>query len=85
MAFTTVSSSASSGTLLEADTSRKSLIIANSDANTLYVLLATGTASATNYSYLLAQNAQIELPFYTGKVVGVWSSAGSGKAMITSW
>jgi hypothetical protein len=48
MAITKVDSSTSSATLLSNDPYRQGFVIENSDANRLYVLLDSGTASATN-------------------------------------
>lgn len=82
MAVSAVASSTSSQTLLEAG-SRTSFIIENSDANRLYVLLADGTASASNYSFSLAQNENANVQGYQGKVTGIWAADGGGSAHLT--
>ncbi len=86
MAVSSVSSAASSTALLGPDTSRKSVIITNDDANRLYVLLEGGTASTTNYSFSLAQheNARLQGPEAWCQMVGIWGADGSGGARITT-
>ena len=85
MAITSVASAASSTALLAPEGSRKGLIVTNTDANTLYVLLDGGTASATNHSFQLAQNASSIIYGWTGAVVGLWAGDGSGVALLTTW
>lgn len=58
-------------------------IIENTDANRLYVLLDSGTASATNFSFSLAQNEKAGPLLYNGPVKGIWASDGDGAALIT--
>ncbi len=84
MAVTAVASAAAS-TLLLASGSNRNVIIENSDANALYVLLDSGTASATNKSFTLAQNANAFLDHYDGTIMGIWAADGSGSAHITSY
>jgi hypothetical protein len=84
MAVESVSSSATAVTL-SAATARTGLIVSNDDANRLYVLLDGGTASATNYSFSLAQNENAFIPHYSGPIKGIWASAGSGSARVTSF
>jgi gentisate 1,2-dioxygenase len=59
--------------------------IRNTDANTLYVLIGTGTVSATNHTVALASGDYFETPsFYNGEIItGVWAADGSGAALIT--
>lgn len=82
MAVTAVASAASNTSLL-APSSRSKVIIENSDANRLYVLLDEGTASATNFSFSLAQNENAEVLNYRGAIKGIWAADGSGSAHIT--
>lgn len=82
MPITTVASAASNTALL-APANRSKLIIENSDANRLYVLLDEGTASATNFSFSLAQNENAVIEGYRGAVKGIWAADGSGSAHIT--
>lgn len=86
MAVTAVASAASNTQLLAPDMGRKSVIICNDDANRLYVLLDGGTASATNYSFSLAQheNARLQGPEAQGEIRGIWASDGSGSALLTA-
>lgn len=86
MAVTVVASAASSTQLLAPDSARESVIICNDDANRLYVLLDSGTASATNYSFSLAQNenARLEGAEARGEIKGIWASDGSGNAYLTA-
>lgn len=85
MAVTAVASTTTSTQLLPVNSGRKVLIIENSDANALYVLLDGGTASASNKSFTLAQDANARIEGYGGEVTGVWAGDGSGSAHITHW
>ena len=85
MAFTTVASAASSTALLSPDGVRNGMVVTNTDANALYVLLDNGTCSATNHSFQLAQNASSVIYGWRGAVVGLWAGDGSGHAMLTTW
>jgi hypothetical protein len=63
--------------------------IFNDSTATLYVLLSDATVSSTNYTVALGQNVLYELPLhqnntvYAGRIVGIWTAAGSGAARIT--
>ncbi len=85
MAFSTVASAAPSTLLLSASNRRRKLLIANSDANKLYVLLGPGTAPAANFSFVLAQEGSQLIEGYAGEVRGRWAGDGSGHALITEW
>jgi hypothetical protein len=87
MPVTSVDSAASDTALLGvATTGRRKVLIENSDANRLHVLLDAGVASATNYSFSLAQYANARIPEdYTGVVRGCWAANGSGAAHITTY
>lgn len=82
---TNVADTATSTTLLAANSSRRGVIITNTSSAILYVRLASGTASATMFTYRLPQNATQEIPFpYTGVITGVWATdPGDGVAAIT--
>lgn len=85
MAVTSVASSTTSAALLAAG-QRRAVLIANSDANRLYILLDEGTASASNHSFSLAENESASVPqSYTGPINGVWAGDGSGYAHITAY
>ena len=83
MAITAVPSAATSTALLANDPYRKSFVMENSDANRLYVLLDSGAASSSNYSFSLAQYESVQIDGYKGEIYGIWASDGSGHAMIT--
>lgn len=76
---TPVAGAAATTLLKAANTSRKGLIIANDSTSILYVLLGTGTASATNYTFAIAAKATVAadrtITGYTGAVQGIWSAA----------
>lgn len=87
MAFTTVASSVTPVTLLAADATRVSAVIANSESGTLYILVAgQGTVSSTNYTVqIAASNGSFTVPsaLASERVTGVWASSTTGKALIT--
>ncbi len=80
----TVPSAATSTTLLAANLRRKGATIFNTDANSLSVNLAGGTATTTTaFHVLLAQNTYFEVPFgYTGLITGIWAGDGAGAANV---
>lgn len=84
--ITPVASSATAVTLKAANTSRKSITIANDSTAILYVLLGTGTVSSTNYSMALAAKSSVAsvmtVDNYTGIITGIWASV-NGNAMVT--
>ena len=86
MPVSAVPSATSSTQLVAPHSSRRSVIICNDDANRLYVLLDGGTASATNYSFSLAQheNARLQGDEAQGEIKGIWAGDGSGNALITT-
>lgn len=86
-ATTSVSGSASAGTLLAANTARKGATIVNDSTEILYVLLGAGTVSATVYTVALQPTGTVgayyEVPFgFNGIITGIWASA-TGSARIT--
>lgn len=85
MAVSRVASATSSTSLLSVDTSRKTVIIENSDANRLHIRLDGGTAAADDYSISLAQyeNAELEGDQAKGAITGIWAGDGSGYAHLT--
>lgn len=82
MALTVVASAASATAGVAASNNRKGVIVANDDANRVYVLLGAGTVSATNYSFSLAQNENAYVPT-RAKVSLIWAGDGTGNAYIT--
>lgn len=83
-ALTNVTSSASSVTVLAANTSRKQATIYNESTSVLYLKLNSVAASATSYTVQIAPSGYYELPspVYTGLITGIWASA-NGFARVT--
>lgn len=79
-----LASAASSAQLLASNTSRKGLILYNSDANTVYVKYGT-TAAATDFTVPIAPNGywEMPLPIYTGRIDAIWAADGSGSLFYT--
>lgn len=87
MAFTVVASAASATALLSANAARTAVIIANTDAAILYILIAgTGTVSTTNFSVPIASGGYFVVPetLARERITGIWAADGSGSAMITT-
>ena len=85
MAVTSVDSAAASTTLLAGGTKHNRIIIENSDANRLHILMESGTASVTNYSFSLAANERQVIENYSGPLIGIWAVDGTGAAKITTY
>lgn len=85
MPVSSVASTITATQLAAVDTSRGGFIIANTDANDLYVLLDSGTPSATLYSFKIATGEAVEVKSYKGEVRGVWAADGTGAAIVTTW
>jgi hypothetical protein len=82
-AQTSVAANAASVTLLAANTNRKGATIYNDSSAVLYLLLATGPASATANTLQIVGGGYYEVPYgYTGIIVGIWASA-TGNARVT--
>ncbi len=88
---TTVVMNAASVTLLASNAARKSYVICNTGNHDLYIS-AGATASLTNLYADVPQQAgttvscfKDTIPGYTGAITGIWSAAGSGNAVITSF
>lgn len=82
---TSVSGSASSVTLLAANSSRRGCSVANDSAATLYLRCSSSAASTASYTVKLVTDAYWESPFnYTGAITGIWASA-TGAARITEY
>lgn len=81
--LSSVSGSASTGTLVAANTSRKGLIIHNDSSAILYIAFA---ATATNSAFTIRLNPfdtyEMKTPLYSGVISGIWASA-TGAARIT--
>lgn|SRR3990167_10811725 len=78
-----VSGSASSVTVLAANTSRKGVIIHNDSSAILYIKFGA-TASTSSFTYRLNPFATYEMraPIYQGVIDGIWASA-TGNARVT--
>lgn len=83
---TSVNSAATSTSIIAANRYRSGVTVTNTDANTLYLLVGGGTASATNYSVPIAAGAHWEAPYgFTGAITGIWSGDGAGAALVTEY
>jgi hypothetical protein len=86
MAFTAIASLATVQTLLAADASRQAVVITNTDANALFILIAgSGTVSSTNFSISIPANGNYTVPtvLASEKITGIWALDGTGSALIT--
>ena len=80
---TSVAASAADTTILAANSSRLSLKVFNdSSTATLFLLLASGTSSPTNYTVQVPPGGFFTNDDYAGIVKGLWSAA-SGAARVT--
>jgi hypothetical protein len=91
IAVEVVAITTTSTAILAANTSRKSSTICNTGNQDLYIS-AGGTASLTNLYADIPKVAgstvscyKDTIPGFTGLINGVWSAAGSGNAVITSF
>lgn len=82
---TTVNSGVASVEILAANDRRRGATITNTDANALYLLLGTGTASATNYTQALLTGEVfvLEQGDYRGAIQGIWAADGAGQAVVS--
>lgn len=83
---TSVASTTSPVSLIASSGARISLILENNDANRLYVLIGSGTVSASNYTFSLVEGASatVSAPEVYEAFSGVWAADGSGACQITS-
>lgn len=84
-AVTIVASSTTSARAVAQDGGRQGLVLENSDANRAYILLGPGTASATNYSFSLAQNENASLLGCREQVNVIWAADGTGSLLVTEY
>lgn len=83
--FTTVSSSASSKSIVGANAKRRKLILCNTSTAILYLDFTGGTATATTaHGYQMAANTNLVLDGYTGPISGIWASA-NGQVNVTEF
>lgn len=80
-----VADSASSVTILASNANRLGATVYNDSSATLFLLLGSTVASATNYTCKVVANGYYEVPFgYTGQLTGIWASdPGDGAARVT--
>lgn len=77
-----VDSAATNVTLAAARKGRIGAVIHNASTQVLYVKLGA-TATTSDYSYKVAADAHLEIPFYySGRIDGIWASA-NGAAKVT--
>lgn len=81
---TQVASQATAITILAANTRRYGATVYNDDPNVLYLLLGTGTVSATVYTVQVPSLGYYEVPYgFTGIITGLWAADGAGSARVT--
>jgi hypothetical protein len=87
MTTSSVSSTTTSTQLVAANTSRSGLVIVNTDANRLYLLMGSGTAASTpgNFTEYLDENDVAHLDGEEAERAwqGIWVADGAGAASIT--
>lgn len=84
-----VVSAAADTVILAANANRRFAIITNESTAILSLLIAAGTASATNYTITLGPaaagvNSSATITNYTGIIKGVWASA-NGAAQVSEY
>ena len=77
-----LASAATTAQLLAANTSRKGLLVTNTDVNDLYLKFGT-TATTTDFTVRIPYNGYWEMPspIYTGRIDAIWAADGSGSAV----
>ncbi len=88
MTTTSVNSTTTSTQLIAANVSRSGLVISNTDANRLYILMGSGTAAATAGSFTDYLD-EGDTTYIDGEEAeqawqGIWVADGSGAASITA-
>lgn len=84
-ALVSTASGTSSVKVLDPNASRNGLVFENTDSNKAYVLLGSGTASSSNYSFSLAQDANASVMGFKGEVNVIWAGDGSGALKTTAY
>lgn len=82
--LTQVARSATSVSVLAANSSRKGFMLQNDSNAKCYVAFAA-TASTSAYSVVLHANSLYECPawVYTGQIAAIWASGGAGNLIVT--
>jgi hypothetical protein len=76
-ASVTTFTSTSSAQILAANSSRKGIVLYNQGAGNVFVLLGTGTASASNFTVGLGTSDTVTITGWTGAVQGIFATAGT--------
>lgn len=87
---TSVPDAASNTPILAANTARKGATFYNDSTELCYLLVGSGTPSATVFTVPLLAGGFYELPIwpagvYTGAVRGIWANDASGSMRITEY
>jgi hypothetical protein len=71
--------------LLASNANRRGVIIHNSDAGPLFIKYGATATATTSYTYKIPTGEHWEMPgpIYTGAIDGIWTTSGSGSAVIT--
>jgi hypothetical protein len=79
-----VSDAATSAPLVEANSSRKGLLVFNDSDQALYLKYGDN-ASSTSFTVKIAAGGYWEMPkpIYRGRIAGVWAANSSGAARVT--
>ena len=79
-----VASSATSVTLLSANTARRGLLVVNDSDKAMYVKYGT-TASATSFTAKIAIGGSWEMPepIFQGRIDAIWDTGPTGSARVT--
>lgn len=84
-ALSNVAGSASSVTILSANTDRKGASVYNDSTVNLYMSLSSSSSSTSAFTVKLAPQQYYEVPFgYLGQMTGIWDSA-TGNARVTEY
>lgn len=90
--LTLVSDAATSTTLLASNPGRRGWMIWNNSTEVLYVLLDSGTASASNCNFKLDPDERVSSDQigprqepYMGDITGIWAANAGGAAHISSF
>lgn len=83
--WSTVASSASSGTLIASNASRRGLCVSNNSTSILYLYMSSSTATMTTANNVIIPpggDYVMPSPIYTGQITCIWSAA-NGSAQVT--
>ena len=80
-----VSSSASSVSILAANSRRKGLVLVNDSTQAVYIAFAA-TASATSFTFKMTDASMLIMdpPIYTGPISAIWAAA-NGSMRVTEF